>query len=134
MEKEIKITAELKSHFLRLYQLAMVDGDFNPLEWKMLYKFAQDRNIEKSSLDKILLDPVGEIEIPQKIETRIEYLYDFAKLIWADGKVTEDERNTLKKFCRKFEFLDENIDKLSEYLLKSVKEGKSKEEILNELN
>ena len=130
----LTITAELKSHFLRLYQLAMVDGDFSPLEWKMLYQFAEERNIEKEELDKILLNPIGEIKVPEKVETRIEYLYDFAKLIWADGKVTADEENTLKKFCKKFEFLDENIDELTKYLLDNAKNDKSLDEILNELN
>ncbi len=130
----LTITAELKSHFLRLYQLAMVDGDFSPLEWKMLYQFAEERNIEKEELDKILLNPIGEITIPEKVETRIEYLYDFAKLIWVDKKVTVDEENTLKKFCKKFEFLDENIDELTKYLLDSAKNNKTLDEILHELN
>jgi len=130
----LTITTELKSHFLRLYQLAMVDGDFSPLEWKMLYKFAEERNIKKEELDKILLNPIGEIEIPKKVETRIEYLYDFAKLIWADGIVTDDEENTLKKFCKKFEFLDENINELTKYLLDNAKKDSSLEKILIELN
>jgi len=132
MEK-LSITSELKSHFLRLYQLAMVDGDFSPLEWKMLYQFAKDRDINKEELDKILLNPVGEIIIPENAEKRIEYLYDFAKLIWVDGKVTDDEKNMLKKFCKKFEFLDENIEELSKYLLDNAKIGKSTNEILKEL-
>jgi len=133
MEK-LSITSELKSHFLRLYQLAMVDGDFAPLEWKMLYQFAKDRDINKEELDKILLNPVGEIIIPENAEKRIEYLYDFAKLIWADEKITFDEENMLKKFCKKFEFLDENIDELAKYLLDNAKIGKSTNEILKELN
>lgn len=131
--ENIIITTELKSHFLHLYQLAMVDDDFSPLEWKMLYQFAKERGIEKEELDKILLNPIGEITIPKTIENKIEYLYDFAKLIWADGKVTDDESNTLKKFCKKFGFLDENIEELTLFLIESAKSGKTKENILNEL-
>jgi uncharacterized tellurite resistance protein B-like protein len=133
MKNNIKISNELKSQFLRLYQLALVDSDFSPLEWKMLYNFAAERGIEKNELDKILLNPLGKMEIPEDIETRLIYLIDFAQLIWVDGIVTEDEINTLKKFCSIFEFLDENIEELSSYLINSVKEGKSKNDILNEL-
>lgn len=130
---ENKITAALKAQFLRLYQMAMTDGDFSPLEWKMLYEFAEERNISKEELDKILLSTSGNLQIPEAIEHKIEYLYDLARMIWADRYVSEDERVTLKKFCKKFGFLEENIDELSEYLIMSVKEGKTKLEIIKEL-
>lgn len=128
------IPLQLKSHFLRLYQIALSDENFNHLEMQLLYKFAEDRNISASELDKILTGSIGEITIPETLEERIEYLYDFAIMIWADKKITEDESNTLKKYCRKFEFLDENIEALSNYLLESAQQNKSTEEILRELN
>lgn len=129
-----KISPEIKGHFLRLFQMAMTDDDFSPEEWKMLYQFAEERGISQEELDKILLSTTGHLIIPETIEKRIEYLYDLARMIWADGKVTEDERRTLAKYCKKFEFLDENIPELTEYLLEAVKNGKTKEDILNELN
>ncbi len=132
--KEITISAELKSHFLRLYQIALSDENFSPLEMQLLYKFASDRNISKIELDTILTGHIGEISIPESLEKRIEYLYDFAIMIWADREVTDDEYNTLKKYCKKFEFLDENIIELCDYLINSVKDGKRKEHILKELN
>ncbi len=131
---ENKITTELQAQFLRLYQMAMTDGDFSPLEWKMLYEFAEERNISKEELDKILLSTTGNLQVPEAIEQKIEYLYDFARMIWADGIVTDDERSTLKKFCSKFGFLDENIDELADYLINCVKEGKTKSDIIKELN
>lgn len=133
MEKT-EISAQLKSHFLRLYQIALSDENFSHLEMQLLYKFAEERDVSREELDKILTGSIGEITIPESLEERMEYLYDFAVMIWADQKITEDELSTLKKYCRKFEFLDENIDALAEYLLESAKENKSKAEILNELN
>ena len=133
MEKA-EIPIQLKSHFLRLYQIALSDENFNHLEMQLLYRFAEERNVSSEELDKILTGSVGEITIPGTLEERMEYLYDFAVMIWADKEITTDELNTLKKYCRKFEFLDENIDALAEYLLQSAKEEKSKEEFLNELN
>lgn len=133
MEKTT-IPLQLKSHFLRLYQIALADENFDHLEMQLLYKFAEERGISKSDLDSILTGSIGEVTIPYTLEERIEYLYDFALMIWADEIITEDERNTLIKYCRKFEFLEENIEELTNYLLENAKQGTSKSQILQELN
>ncbi len=132
--QKTKITVELKSHFLRLYQIALSDENFSHLEMQLLYKFAEERGVSNLELDKILTNPVGETTIPESLEKRIAYLYDLALMIWADNVVTIDEENTLKKYIQKFNFLDENVDELCEYLLESAKQEKSKQTILNELN
>ncbi|MEP2059794.1 hypothetical protein [Maribacter litoralis] len=128
------ISEEIKSHFLRLYQIALADDDFSPLEMRLLYQFASERNISKEQLDEILIAHTGSVTIPETLEKRIEYLYDFALMIWADKVVTDDEFNALKKYCRNFEFMEDKIIPLTEYLIESAKEGKSKESILLELN
>ncbi|NRR92792.1 hypothetical protein HSX10_14555 [Winogradskyella undariae] len=128
------ISTELKSHFLRLYQMAFSDDNFDVLEMQMLYKFAEERDITKEQLNEILLNPSHDSSIPESLELRVEYLYDLAIMIWADEKVTDDEYITLKKYCKKFEFLDENITELADYLLDSAKKGVTKEEIIKEIN
>ncbi|WP_036825888.1 hypothetical protein [Polaribacter sp. Hel1_85] len=128
------ISTELKSHFLRLYQMAFSDDNFDVLEMQMLYKFAEEREISKEQLNEILLNPFHDSSIPESLELRVEYLYDLAVMIWADKEVTEDEYTTLKKYCKKFEFLDENITQLADYLLDSAKKNISKEEIIKSVN
>ncbi|CAL2078854.1 hypothetical protein [Tenacibaculum sp. 190524A05c] len=128
-----EITTELKSHFLRLYQMALADNNFDVLEMKMLYKFASDRNISKEELDSILHSEYQESTIPETLELKIEYLYDLAVMIWADSVVTEDEIITLKKYCIKFGFLNENIEEISSFLLENAKNKTSKIELLNQL-
>lgn len=128
------ITTELKSHFLRLYQMAFSDDNFDVLELKMLYKFAEERGLTEEQLNEILLHPSHDSLIPETLEVRIEYLYDLAVMIWADEKVTEDEYVTLKKYCKKFNFLDENITELADYLLACAKKKLSKEEIIKNIN
>ena len=129
------LTTELKSHFLRLYQMALTDDNFNSLELQTLYHFADERGVPKEELEKLFVNPVSyESDLPEDLNTRIEYLYDLTRIIWADGKVTPDEMNTLKKYCKKFEFLDENIDDLANYLIDCVQKGVQKQEIINQLN
>lgn len=129
------IPTELKSHFLRLYQMALSDDNFDVMELKMLYQFADDRGVPKEELDRLLLNPVDHYtSIPKDIPTRIEYLYDLACMILADEIITEDEKNTLRKYCRKFEFLEENVNELANYLLDCVQKGVTKNEIIDQLN
>ncbi len=129
----IEVSTELKSHFLRLYQIALSDENFSHLEMQLLYKFASERGVDNNELDRILISHTGDINIPEKLEDRIMYLYDFAQMIWADHIITEDERTALKKYIKKFEFLDENIEALTIYLLESAQQEKSREDILKEL-
>jgi uncharacterized tellurite resistance protein B-like protein len=133
MEKTT-IPLQLKSHFLRLYQIALSDENFNHREMQLLYHFAEERGVSKTDLDSILTGSIGEVTIPQTLEERIEYLYDFAQMIWADEKITDDEMNAFKKYCKKFEFLSENIEELTTYLLNNAKQGISLSKILEELN
>lgn len=118
---QTSISVELKSHFLRLYQIACADENFDILEMKLLYKFAEDRGVDTAQLNEILVNPVHRLGIPESQDKRIEYLYDFAVMIWVDKEITEDEYNTLKKYCKKFEFLDENIVEICDFLLDCAK-------------
>lgn len=128
------IPMEIKSHFLRLYQIALTDDNFSHLEMQLLYKFAKERGISQQELEDILTGYSGKITIPETIEKRIEYLYDFALMIWADDVVTDDERIALKKYILKFEFKEDTCEELSNYLLESAKHKKTKEALLKELN
>ncbi|WP_299436250.1 hypothetical protein [uncultured Maribacter sp.] len=132
MEK-INVSTELKSHFLRLYQIAISDDKFDVLELQMLYKFAEERGVSKDQLNEILLNPSEGSSIPENLDEKIEYLYDLALMIWADDIATEDEVNTLKKYCLKFEFLEENIDDLCEFLLNNAKEKVSKKLLISKI-
>lgn len=127
--EDMNISIELKSHFLRLYQMAFSDDNFDVLELKMLYNFAEERGLSKDQLNEILLNPSQESVVPDSLEEKIEYLYDLALMIWADGIITEDETNTLKKYCLKFEFLEENIDDICVFLLENAKEKISLKEL-----
>jgi hypothetical protein len=130
----LETTNKLKSHFLRLYQMAFSDDNFDPSELKMLYYFAEERGVSAKQLESILINPIQETIIPESLNEKIDYLYDLALMIWADKIITEDEKNTLKKYCLKFEFLPENVEDLSNYLLDSAKNGLLKEDIIKQID
>lgn len=128
------ISEDLKAHFLRLYSMAFTDDNFHHLELKMLYDFAEERGVPKETLDALLLNPSSvEKSVPKSLIEKITYLYQLSQMIWADGKVDDNERNTLKKYIKLFGFKDENIDHLSDYFLDAVKENIPLKEVLKEL-
>ena len=126
-----EISNKLKSHFLRLYQMAFTDDDFDKLELKMLYHFATERGVSEEQLQDVLLNPSFEnIEVPDSLDKKIDYLNDLAKMIWADGKVHQNERDLLIKYCRIFGFLEENLEGLVDFLLECAKDDLSVAEIM----
>ena len=129
----MNISTELKSHFLRLYQIAFTDDNFDVLELQMLYKFAEERGISKDQLNDILLHPSQDSIIPRSLEGKIEYLYDLALMIWADGIVTDDEVNTLRKYCLKFDFEEENVKDICEFLLENAKANIPLKELISKM-
>lgn len=129
-----QIPENLKAHFLRLYQMAICDEDFSPLELKMLYKSAEERGIPAKNLDEILLNPINSKSlIPESIEEKVEYLFDLTVMIWADGIVSENEYSSLKKYVAMFGFIEENAKDIADYFIEAVKNGKTKSDILNDL-
>jgi uncharacterized tellurite resistance protein B-like protein len=130
----IQISEKLKAHFLRLYQMAIADDNFSTLELKMLYKFAEERGVTAKDLDGILLNPIDSKNVlPELLDEKIDYLYDLTLMIWADESVDDNERSALEKYIKLFGFMDENASAIADYFLDSVKSGKSRQEIINEL-
>ena len=130
----IDISENLKSHFLRLYSMAFTDDNFHPLELKMLYNFAKERGIPRDKLDELLLNPIeASAKIPENLDEKITYLYQLSEMIWADGKVDDNERSNLNKYVKLFKFKEENADELTEYLLSAVENKISLANVLKEL-
>ena len=71
--------------------------------------------------------------VPTDTDRKIEYLYDFARIIWADGKVDDEERRVLKKYCVIFGFEVDSASELSDWLLENAKENISHKELITKI-
>lgn len=127
-------STELKNHFSRLYQIACSDENFDRLELKQLYQFAVQKGVDTGLLQNIMIDPVFSLSIPETLNERIEYLYDLAIMIHACQKVSENEFNTLRKFAKNFQFPDENIGLICDFLLDCAKNELSTREVISAIN
>ncbi|MBC8298181.1 MAG: hypothetical protein H8E55_20640 [Pelagibacterales bacterium] len=126
-----KISLELKAHYLRLFQMALIDCNFHELELQALYRMAESRGIENLELDKILLSSADMSVIPNKDEELVKYLYDLTIIIIADGKVTDDEKELFNRYATMFGFEEKNFDKILNLLLEKFEENVPRNEIYN---
>ncbi|MFN3666679.1 MAG: hypothetical protein ACK4S0_10995 [Sediminibacterium sp.] len=127
------MTAELQAHFLNLYSMALADATFDEKEIAVLYKLGEEKGISKEKIDTMLLNPVAyeDVYVPETLSEKIEYLYDYAKMILADGVVHDEEIKTLEKFCSKFQFKESNIPVIAQLLIEAAKNDLPKKDLID---
>lgn len=126
------IDEKVKSHFLNLYSVALTDTQIDTQELELLFEMGRERGIPKEDIQEIILRPdLVSFSIPLDTVDKMEYLYDFARMAWANGEVDDYERMALKRFCHKFGFLEENVDGIVEFLLEEAGKKTSKIELLD---
>ncbi len=131
MNNTLIIDNELKSHFLNLYAMALTDTQVDTTELEMLFKMGEERGIAKEEIQKLILFPDQvKFSIPTDTIVKMEYLYDFARMAWANGEIDEYEEIALKKFCIKFGFEPTNAPQITEFLIEEAKKGTDKHSLL----
>ena len=129
------MTDTLKSHFLNLYSMALADSQIDTSELEALYRIGNEKGIEKSEIDFIILNPdIIRFSFPDTLEEKISYLFDFAQIILADDKVDPNEIKTLELFCTRFGFEETNAAAITDFLINSAKENKPLSELLLIIN
>jgi hypothetical protein len=129
------MTATLQSHFLNLYAMALSDTQIETAELETLYKIGHEKGVARADIDQLILNPDKvKFSFPNSLNEKITYLYDFAKIILADGIVDINERRTLEHFCNRFGFEDENIPSIAEFLIDSAKENMPVNDLLQLIN
>ncbi|MBD5322925.1 MAG: tellurite resistance TerB family protein [Bacteroides sp.] len=53
------------------------------------------------------------------------------QIAYADGEIDITERELLKRYIEKMNFAEENIEEIADFILDSVKEGVSVDEIIS---
>lgn len=102
-------------HFAGLVKLAMSDGVITEGEEKLLNRAAKKLHILQEKA-KDILDNYKKFPIttPHGYDDRIELLYDYAKMLYADDGVTGKEASLLRKICVGLGFPVDNVDKVAD--------------------
>lgn len=128
------INTDLKGHFLNLYMIALSDNNFDEKELETILKIGEEKGISKEEFEKIIINPTSvNIQIPTEFISKINLLYDFARVIWSDGKIEEDEKNSFMKYCEKFGFDIEESKELFEWLIGFAKKNLTVQELEKEI-
>jgi len=122
-----------KKMFLGLYRMLLADAEVHPSELELLYQIGKEKGgISESEIQQLLFSPNNAFVSSDCLsdEERIEYLYNLARIAWADGKIEDKEKEVLQEASKQLGFDEENVTVISEFLLEQVKENKSFEEVL----
>ena len=116
-----------KKMFLGLYQMVLADAEVHPKELELLYQIGKEKcGMSEEDIHRAIFSPNTFISLESlSDEERIEYLYDLARIAWADGKIDDNEKESLQKTCKRFGFAEENAVEISEFLLEQAKENKT---------
>ena len=121
-----------KKMFLGLYQMLLADAEVHPKELELLYQIGKEKcGVSEEEIQQAIFSPNTFISLDSlNNEERIEYLYNLSRIAWADGKCDENEIFILQDACKRLGFAEENVTKISEFLLEEAKENKTFEEVL----
>ncbi|MBQ0103478.1 MAG: hypothetical protein KBS99_04810 [Prevotellaceae bacterium] len=129
-----KINDALKWHFFNLYCMALSDNEFDFTERQALYQIGIKHGIAPEQINEFVLTANLKPVVPEAMNGKVECLYELTQMAWADGQITPEENQTIKKCVIRYGFLKENAERIVDYFIESVKVNKTQEEVLNEIN
>jgi len=123
----------IHAHFLNLYAIALADSNFDEREIAVLYKLGEERGISRETIDAMLLNPPlsEQLDIPDTVSEKIACLYDYARMVLADGVIQDDEISALEKFCKKFQFEEKNVSTIAQLLIEAARSNISQSDLLD---
>ncbi|MBI1222434.1 MAG: hypothetical protein GC180_07515 [Bacteroidetes bacterium] len=122
-----------KKKFLGLYQMLLIDAEVHPKELELLYEIGKEKGgITEEEIQEAIFSPNTLINLESlSSEDKIEYLYNLARIAWADGKIDDQEINLLQETSIRLGFGSENAEEISHFLIKEIKANKTFSEVLS---
>ncbi|MFM7852414.1 MAG: hypothetical protein ACKO96_11000 [Flammeovirgaceae bacterium] len=123
--------ASAKSHMKNLIEMAMVDGNFNPVEYDLLRSIAKRNNISELQLMEIKKDPLSaNFEVPTDPKEKFQQLYDLIHMMTIDKSIHEEELKLSSIFAMKFGYKRELIDELVSTIKSNIENGQNSDEAM----
>lgn len=109
------------NHFASLVKLAMADGEISKEENNLLNRVAKKLHIHDEQVKNIIATyKEYQVTTPHGYDDRIELLYDYTKMIYADAEVAGEEVSLLRKTCVGIGFPVSTADKVAEEAIQLV--------------
>lgn len=119
-----------KEHFIHLVQIALADGNLEDVELKMLERMGSKLGLTKPEIDDLLATNNQSSYIPPyELSKRFEQLYDVVKMVFADGKIDDNEMRLVNGLALKSGFAEEDIPVLLSVLVDGIKNGDDQDDL-----
>jgi len=113
-----------KGHFSAIARVALSDGTIDPEEKEFLDRLASNLEISTEEYNEILENPNKyPINPPYLQSERLERLYDFARMVYADHILEPKQTGILTKLCFSLGFDTEKVDETVQKSLSLLKDG-----------
>ena len=128
------ITKEAKTHLSYLVALAKVDGDVDKSELDLLFKIGKRFGLNEKDIKSIFNRPNTEkIEYPITNEAKFEQIYDLVHMMLADEIIQDVEMDFCIDMASKLGMKKNIVDVLVRKIYWGTKDGKSRDEIKEEV-
>lgn len=106
-------------HFAAIVNMALVDGEINEPEQKMLIRFSRKLNIDEEEYKEILKN-ISNYPLPivTSIKERFEFIYELFCMIYADHEIDDSEMYLIHKYATVIGFDERMIEKLIQRSIK----------------
>ena len=123
-----------EDHFAAIVRVAMSDGIINDSEKAFLDRLATGLDITEQEYKDILKDYKSHpINAPHSHDTRLERLYDLARMVWADQIEGPDQVVLLEKLCIGLGFNPHNVKYIADKALTLVHYEVELEEFIDKM-
>jgi uncharacterized tellurite resistance protein B-like protein len=119
-----------KEHFIHLIQVANADGKIDDAELQMLRRMGSNLGLTDPEIDDLLI-PSGQSAYipPYELSKRFGQLYDIIKMVFADGRIDDNEMKLATGLAVKSGFEEEDIPVLLAVLIDGIKNGEDEEDL-----
>ncbi|HLV63852.1 TerB family tellurite resistance protein [Galbibacter sp.] len=113
-----------RDHFAAIVRVALSDGEINAEEKAFLDRLADNLDISSELYLKVLENPTAyPINPPISYESRLDRLYDIARMIYVDHIEDEDEMRIMRRLAIGLGFRSEIVNDLTKKALELIHDG-----------
>ena len=114
--------------------MVIADGIVEAKELEALYRIGRETyKLSPDEINAYVVSAGSSFVAPDKMDDRVSILYEMAEIAWADGVIDKTEKDLLSRYAIRLGFLEENANDIAEFMLQQVKDGISKEDVINSI-
>lgn len=120
-----------KAHFVHLIQIAMADGTIEQTELNLLQQLGSKMDLTSPEMHDLLESTKNSAYIPPyKLSKRFGQLYDVIKMVFANGKIENNEMRLATVIGLKSGFTEQEMPVLLNILINGIKNNTQEDDLL----